>query len=302
MKITPTYVSPFAANDAATTPVPVTKPAAAKPAAKPTTTEAKAKAKPTEAKPKPTGAKPSNANANANANANGTRAPSNAGMGKKKRKRKDKDGQAAGAEAKKKLFTKKDWTCACGFLNYSKNKLACHKCKAARPARVGRNAAEDYLSRWAVMETNEVDAIHHQFLLKQVGIDNELRDEFFDFFVEYCGSLPDSRRRKIVSGAKKVRARLDAILQACNRQGAASESDESEDDAPVATPSGGDDVTNSHAIDRMVPSSASKPPSELLAAAAPATANVAQTKKRGNRGKKGRGKQAAKASPTPTPM
>ena len=224
-------------------------------------------------------------------------------MGKKKRKRKDKDGQAAGAEAKKKLFTKKDWTCACGFLNYSKNKLACHKCKAARPARVGRNAAEDYLSRWAVMETTEVDAIHHQFLLKQVGIDNELRDEFFDFFVEYCGSLPDSRRRKIVSGAKKVRARLDAILQACdNRQGAASESDEGEDDAPVATPSGGDDVTNSHAIDRMVPSSASKPPSELLAAAAPATANVAQTKKRGNRGKKGRGKQAAKASPTPAPM
>ena len=265
MKITPTYVSPFAANDAATTPVPVTKPAAAKPAAKPTTTEAKAKAKPTEAKPKPTCAKPSNANANANANANGTRAPSNAGMGKKKRKRKDKDGQAAGAEAKKKLFTKKDWTCACGFLNYSKNKLACHKCKAARPARVGRNAAEDYLSRWAVMETTEVNAIHHQFLLKQVGIDNELRDEFFDFFVEYCGSLPDSRRRKIVSGAKKVRARLDAILQACdNRKGAASESDEGEDEDK-----------------------------------APVTANVAQTKKRGNRGKKGRGKQAAKASPTP---
>ena len=300
MKITPTYVSPFAANDAATNgdaPANATKPAAAKPAAKPTTKEAKAN--PTEAKTKPTGAKPTGAKPS---NANATRAPSNAGMGKKKRKRKDKDGQAAGAEAKKKLFTKKDWTCACGFLNYSKNKLACHKCKAARPARVGRNAAEDYLSRWAVMETNEVDAIHHQFLLKQVGIDNELRDEFFDFFVEYCGSLPDSRRRKIVSGAKKVRARLDAILQACNRQGAASESDESEDDAPVATPSGGDDVTNPHAIDRMVPSSASKPPSELLAAAAPATANVAQTKKRGNRGKKGRGKQAAKASPTPTPM
>tara|TARA_B110000003_G_scaffold268983_1_gene299334 strand:+ start:14653 stop:15219 length:567 start_codon:yes stop_codon:yes gene_type:complete len=186
-------------------------------------------------------------------------------MGKKKRKRKDKDGQAAGAEAKKKLFTKKDWTCACGFLNYSKNKLACHKCKAARPARVGRNAAEDYLSRWAVMETTEVNAVHHQFLLKQVGIDNELRDEFFDFFVEYCGSLPDSRRRKIVSGAKKVRARLDAILQACdNRKGAASESDEGEDEDK-----------------------------------APVTANVAQTKKRGNRGKKGRGKQAAKASPTP---
>ena len=193
-----------------------------------------------------------------------------------KKKAKTKSAEAAAK------FTKKDWVCKCGFNNFSKN-TACHKCKAAKPPRVGRNAAEDYLAAWAMMEKTEVDPVHHQYLLRQVGISSELREEFFEFFVQYCASMTKARRKKMLAGATKAHQRLGQILEAlggnANDGDSDSESESADDDETTVV---GEATT------------------AVEAAAAPTTAAPAKAqakrKKRGNRGKKGRGQGAKSAS------
>ena len=206
----------------------------------------------------------------------GADAAKEASKGPAKKKAKTKSAEAAGK------FTKKDWVCKCGFNNFSKN-TACHKCKAAKPPRVGRNAAEDYLAAWAMMEKTEVDPVHHQYLLKQVGISSELREEFFEFFVQYCASMTKARRKKMLAGATKAHQRLGQILEAlrgnANDGDSDSESESADDDETTVV---GEATT------------------AVEAAAAPTTAAPAKAqakrKKRGNRGKKGRGQGAKSAS------
>ena len=206
----------------------------------------------------------------------GADAAKEASKGPAKKKAKTKSAEAAAK------FTKKDWVCKCGFNNFSKN-TACHKCKAAKPPRVGRNAAEDYLAAWAMMEKTEVDPVHHQYLLKQVGISSELREEFFEFFVQYCASMTKARRKKMLAGATKAHQRLGQILEAlggnANDGDSDSESESADDDETTVV---GEATT------------------AVEAAAAPTTAAPAKAqakrKKRGNRGKKGRGQGAKSAS------
>ena len=206
----------------------------------------------------------------------GADAAKEASKGPAKKKAKTKSAEAAAK------FTKKDWVCKCGFNNFSKN-TACHKCKAAKPPRMGRNAAEDYLAAWAMMEKTEVDPVHHQYLLKQVGISSELREEFFEFFVQYCASMTKARRKKMLAGATKAHQRLGQILEAlggnANDGDSDNESESADDDETTAV---GEATT------------------AVEAAAAPTTAAPAKAqakrKKRGNRGKKGRGQGAKSAS------
>ena len=166
--------------------------------------------------------------------------------------------------------------------NFSKN-TACHKCKAAKPPRVGRNAAEDYLAAWAMMEKTEVDPVHHQYLLKQVGISSELREEFFEFFVQYCASMTKARRKKMLAGATKAHQRLGQILEALRGNA-------NDGDSDSESESGDDDETTV----------VGEATTAVEAAAAPTTAAPAKAqakrKKRGNRGKKGRGQGAKSAS------
>ena len=215
------------------------------------------------------------------ATTSGADAAQEANRGPAKKKPKTKNGEVAAK------FTKKDWVCKCGFNNFSKN-TACHKCKAAKPARVGRNAAEDYLAAWALMERTEVDPVHHQYLLKQVGISSELREEFFEFFVQYCASMTKTRRKKMLAGAMKAHQRLGQILEAL---GGNADDDDSDSESESADD---DETTAAHEATTPMETEAAAAP----AAAAPAEAQ-AKRKKRGNRGKKGRGAKSASAVAVP---
>ena len=124
-------------------------------------------------------------------------------------------------------WTAGDWACKCGFHNYRKN-LKCHRCKTDKPAKLGKKGAWEYLTKWSVMEIDEVDEVHHAWLISQSGIGNEMSDEFFDLFLPYCEGLEDARKKIALKGALKAQARLQQIVEAL---GGDKKSDESEEDS-----------------------------------------------------------------------
>jgi len=157
--------------------------------------------------------------------------------GKRKKKRANDDGPGKKQKTSGKTpttsktmekWTAGDWACKCGFHNYRKN-LKCHRCKTDKPAKLGRKGAWEYLTRWSVMEVDEVDEVHHAWLISQSGIGNEMSDEFFDLFLPYCEGLEDARKKVALKGAFKAQARLQQIIEALG--GGDKKSDDSDEDS-----------------------------------------------------------------------
>jgi hypothetical protein len=201
--------------------------------------------------------------------------------GKRKKKRANDDGPRKKQKTSGKTpttsktmekWTAGDWACKCGFHNYRKN-LKCHRCKTDKPAKLGRKGAWEYLTRWSVMEVDEVDEVHHAWLISQSGIGNEMSDEFFDLFLPYCEGLEDARKKVALKGALKAQARLQQIIEALG--GGDKKSDDSEEDS-------GSDSDGEEKVTAVAAAVAKKP-----------------TKRRGKRGR-GKGGGGATA-PTKNP-
>ena len=123
------------------------------------------------------------------------------------------------------------------------------------------------------MEVDEVDEVHHAWLISQSGIGNEMSDEFFDLFLPYCEGLEDARKKVALKGALKAQARLQQIIEALG--GGDKKSDDSEEDS-------GSDSDGEEKVTAVAAAVAKKP-----------------TKRRGKRGR-GKGGGGATA-PTKNP-
>ena len=204
--------------------------------------------------------------------------------GGKQKKQTQKKQKIGDANAK---FTKKDWTCSkCSYTNYSKNK-ECRKCKTSKPVKSGRNAAEEYLAAWAIMERTEVEPIHHEYLLKQVGMLNELREEFFEFFVQYCASMVGDRRKRMRRSAIKAHIRMTQVVDALANKDVSQGGSDSDGDGESESGSESEEDKNPSEVPTDTTMTDATPAAEL--AVAPSQ-GAKKNKSRGNRGgKRGRG-------------
>jgi hypothetical protein len=138
------------------------------------------------------------------------------------------------------------------------------------------------LTKWALLETDEINEVNHEWLLQACGMQSQLSDEYFEFFVQYCVSaLGDKRRAKVAALAKAARLRLGELLQALGHGGdenGKNDGDEkhSGDESESESGSGSEDTSDSE-NEKEVP----KPSVAPKPAVAKKTPN---TKKRGKRG------------------